>query len=60
MVSRKYYGKQGELKGLNLELSLTEAKQIRSALSELEDEDLGNYAGILETLRKVIPQQWGE
>lgn len=58
MEARKYYGKQGELKGLNIELTVEEAKRIRSALSCFDAEELSDYGNILEILRKVIPQQW--
>jgi len=44
---------------LRLTLSVEEAKRIRAALSDLDGEDLDNYGGILERLRKAIPQQWG-
>jgi hypothetical protein len=27
--------------------------------SDLDGEDLDSYCGILEALRKAIPQQWG-
>ncbi len=43
---------------LRLTLSLEEAKRIRAALSDLDGEDLDSYGGILEVLRKAIPQQW--
>jgi hypothetical protein len=43
---------------LRLTLSLEEAKRIRAALSDLDGEDLDAYGGILEVLRKTIPQQW--
>ena len=43
---------------LRLTLSLEEAKRIRAALSDLDGEDLDAYGGILEVLRKAIPQQW--
>lgn len=46
--------------GLALFLTVSEAKRIRAALSELADEDLdSSYGGILETLRKCLPQQFG-
>ena len=44
---------------LRLTLSAEEAKRIRAALSDLDEEDLDTYGGILEVLRKAIPQQWG-
>ena len=44
---------------LGIHLTLEEAKRIRAALSDLDGEDLDNYGGILERLRKAIPQQWG-
>lgn len=43
---------------LRVTLSLEEAKRIRAALSDLDGEDLDAYGGILEVLRKAIPQQW--
>ena len=43
-----------------IHMTLSEAKRIRAALSDLDDEDLGNYGGILEFLRKAIPQQFGK
>ena len=43
---------------LRLTLSLEEAKRIRAALADLDGEDLDAYGGILEVLRKAIPQQW--
>ena len=43
-----------------IHMTLEEAKRIRSALSELDEEvTSGPYGGILEVLRKAIPQQWG-
>ena len=45
--------------GLTLHFTPTEAKRIRAALGELDDDDLRNYGGILEALRCAIPQQWG-
>jgi len=44
---------------VGIHLTLEEAKRIRAALSDLDGEDLDNYDGILERLRKAIPQQWG-
>jgi len=44
---------------LRLTLSVEEAKRIRTALSDLDGEDLDAYGGILEVLRKAIPQQSG-
>lgn len=44
---------------VGIHLTLEEAKRIRAALGELDDDDLGNFGGILEKLRKAIPQQWG-
>jgi len=44
---------------LRLTLSVEEAKRMRAALSDLDGEDLDTYGGILEVLRKAIPQQWG-
>jgi hypothetical protein len=52
--------------GLNIYLSVEEAKRIRAALSEalelarqFDAEELASYGGILEKLRLAIPQQWG-
>jgi hypothetical protein len=59
MKARKHYDKQAVLQGLNIELTVEEAKRIRAALSDLDGEDLDAYGGILEALRKAIPQQWG-
>lgn len=39
-----------------LHLNLEEAMRIRAALSDLNAEDLDNYGGILERLRKALPQ----
>jgi hypothetical protein len=50
--------RDGDL-GVDIHLTLEEAKRVRAALGELDDDDLGNYGGILEKLRKAIPQQWG-
>jgi hypothetical protein len=44
---------------VGIHLTLDDAKRIRAALSDLDGEDLDNYGGILERLRKAIPQQWG-
>jgi hypothetical protein len=45
--------------GLNIYLSLEEAKRIRAALSCFDAEELTDYGGILEKLRLAIPKQWG-
>lgn len=45
--------------GVNLYLTLEEAKRIRSALSCFDAEELVDYGGILEQLRLAIPKQWG-
>lgn len=45
--------------GINLYLSLEEAKRIRAALSEFDAEELTAYGDILEKLRLAIPKQWG-
>jgi hypothetical protein len=50
--------RNGDL-GVDIHLTLEEAKRIRAALGELDGDDIGNYGGILEKLRKAIPQQWG-
>lgn len=60
MQSRKYFNKQAQLIGLNIELTVLEAKQIRSALSCLRTTDLGNFGSILQILHDSIPQQWDE
>lgn len=60
MQSRKYFNKQAQLIGLNIELTVSEAKQIRSALFQLRGVDLGSYGSILQILRDSIPQQWEE
>ena len=59
MKARKHYDKQAVLQGLNIELTVEEAKRIRSALSLFDAEELSDYGSILETLRLAIPQQWG-
>ena len=59
MEARKYYGKQGELKGLNIEFTVEEAKRVRSALSYLRITDLESFGSILWILCDSIPQQWG-
>jgi len=43
---------------VGIHMTLEEAKRIRAALSDLDGEDLDAYGGILEVLRKAIPQQW--
>lgn len=45
--------------GINLYLSLEEAKRIRAALGEFDAEELTAYGNILEKLRLAIPKQWG-
>ena len=45
--------------GITIGLTVAEVKRIRAALSELDDDDLGNFGGILEDLRRSIPQQFG-
>jgi hypothetical protein len=60
MIITEYVpGVPGLSDGVTMGMTLEEAKRIRAALSELDDDDLGNYGGILEILRKSIPQQWG-
>lgn len=49
-----------EQDAVGIHMTISEAKRIRAALSDLDDEDLGNYGGILEILRKAIPQQFGK
>ena len=39
-----------------IHLTLEEAMRIRAALSDVSGEDLDNYGGILERLRKALPQ----
>ena len=48
-----------EKDAVGIHMTLSEAKRIRAALSDLDGEDLDGYGGILEVLRKAIPQQWG-
>ena len=43
--------------GVNLYLTLEEAKRIRSALSCFDAEELASFDGILEQLRWAIPNQ---
>jgi hypothetical protein len=43
---------------VGIHMTIAEAKRIRAALSDLDGEDLDTYGGILEVLRKAIPQQW--
>lgn len=46
--------------GLNLYMTVAEAKRLRAALGELGAEELdSSYGGILEALRRALPQQWG-
>jgi hypothetical protein len=45
---------------VGIHMTLAEAKRIRAALSDLDGEDLDTYGGILEILRKAIPQQWAD
>ena len=60
MIITEYVpGVPGKSNDISMGMTLEEAKWIRAALSELDDDDLGNYGGILEILRKSIPQQWG-
>jgi hypothetical protein len=44
---------------VGIHMTLEEAKRIRAALSDLDGEDLDAYGGILEVLRKAIPQRRG-
>lgn len=44
--------------GLNVYLTLEEAKRIRAALSCFDAEELADYGAILEKLRLAIPSQW--
>jgi hypothetical protein len=43
--------------GLNVYLTLKEAKRIRAALSHVDDKELASFDGILEQLRWAIPNQ---
>lgn len=44
--------------GLNVYLTLKEAKRIRAALSYIDDKELASFDGILEHLRSAIPSPW--
>ena len=50
--------RDGDL-GVDIHLTLEEAKRIRAALSEFDAEELTAYGNILEQLRLAIPKQWG-
>jgi len=50
--------RNGDL-GVDIHLTLDEAKRIRAALSEFDAEELTAYGDILEKLRLAIPKQWG-
>ena len=50
--------RNGDL-GVDIHLTLAEAKRIRLALNNLSQEDLADWGGILESLQKAIPQHWG-
>lgn len=50
--------RDGDL-GVDIHLTLEEAKRIRAALSEFDAEELTAYGNILEKLRLAIPKQWG-
>ena len=50
--------RNGDL-GVDIHLTLEEAKRIRAALSEFDAEELTAYGNILEKLRLAIPKQWG-
>ena len=50
--------RNGDL-GVDVHLTLEEAKRIRAALSEFDAEELTAYGNILEKLRRAIPKQWG-
>lgn len=50
--------RDGDL-GVDIHLTLEEAKRIRAALSEFDAEELTAYGDILEKLRLAIPKQWG-
>ena len=45
-----------ETDAVTIHLTLEEAMRIRAALSDVSGEDLDNYGGILERLRKALPQ----
>lgn len=51
------YDKAGQFKGYSIDMELDEARRVRQALIDLDVVRLGNYGGILEALRNVIPQQ---
>jgi hypothetical protein len=60
-ISRAQVTFDREQDAVGIHMTLSEAKRIRAALSDLDDdEDLRNYGGILEILRKAIPQQFGK
>lgn len=44
---------------VEIRLTIAEAKRIRAALSDCGPNDLDNYGGILEVLRRALPQQYG-
>ena len=50
--------RDGDL-GVDIHLTLEEAKRIRAALSEFDAEELTAYGNILEKLSLAIPKQWG-
>lgn len=52
------FARNGDL-GVDVHLTLEEAKRIRAALSEFDAEELTAYGNILEKLRLAIPKQWG-
>lgn len=57
MRTMRRYDKSGQFKGYSIEMELDEARRVRSALIDLDVVRLGNYGGVLEALRNVIPQQ---
>lgn len=60
MIITKYVpGVRGKSDCVSMCMTLEEAKRIRAALCDLDDDDLRNFDGILEILRKSIPQHWG-
>ena len=59
-ISRAQMTFDREKDAVGIHMTVAEAKRIRSALSELDEEmTKGPYGGILEELRQAIPKQWG-
>ena len=60
-ISRAQVTFDREQDAVGIHMTLSEAKRLRAALSDLDDdEDLRNYGGILELLLKAIPQKFGK